>query len=223
MVKIMFPSTLVHSQAFAWILFISMTQCLSQKNFRKTRAVNLTHKCGFTPGMVFEDRYGQLECCDHFTGFMTREYNPGYAVYLDTMKEWNCPQFEHECEYPSFSRYSDYTEHVYKMFCDTKAYMESCGGIIANISGQATADYHLITQDVWKNMLISIDLHNLNRSELLNPCVQTAMYSNTSANDGLFTELQLGFLPFCDSIFTGFDDRLLQNPDFMLWSIMNDR
>ena len=177
------------------------------------RAIDDIMQCPFSPLMSFRNRTKELYCCSKFTEYMKVLNHPGFALYLDTMQKWQCPQFKQECETPTFDKYSKYANLVYKMYCNYEAYKTTCHTKIA-----AAVDESFSANN-WTSLIASINTSLLNKEELFEPCVQLALFERKYTKDD-FTELNLANIPFCPSRHLVLEDDTIKQMEFSTWDAL---
>ena len=179
--------------------------------------------CGYVRGLVVGDRKRELQCCK---STVDRYHNQWLSNslplnrYLETLKEWNCPQFQLECDERLFD-FNKFTRLMYDFMCSNSTFFEKClsklenttktapyVNISTNRDPQTTASNSssstiALVEVQWKKVLAAIHPAQMTIEELLEPCMQVAQYAQS---DGIriFQEVIDFGIPSCGISWCGF-------------------
>ena len=96
------------------------------------------------------------------------------STFLESLQTWNCPQFDQECKRRTFN-YTDFTSLMYLRFCNRSQMEERCYDDIQTMMTKQNTTSRATTS-TFDEFVSKLDLISLNNQDLMNPCVQVAMY-----------------------------------------------
>ena len=108
---------------------------------------------------------------------------------------------------------------MYLRFCNRSQIEEQCYDDIhkmvtkQNIASRATTS-------ALNELVSKLDLISLNNKDLMNFCVQVAMYDIDVVSHGRFYEI---IVPFCSFVWCGSDENVFINQKVTLWTSMSSR
>ncbi|CAK8697195.1 unnamed protein product [Clavelina lepadiformis] len=171
----------------------------------------------------------KVQACNVVVENFTMHWNQGrhsLTNYLETLKIWQCPQFEKECQNRTYAL-TDFTSKVYSYFCNKTSFEIECLSTIESIVVQQQANSQQQSETttssfVWSNVIKRLKLIDLTDDQILEPCVQIAMYEKTRAV-GNFREIIRVHLPFCEFSWCGFDEDTFNNRRISAWTCLLSR
>ena len=177
--------------------------------------------CLFSDGNSSErNRTKELDCCNQTVDNYYLNWDRGshyLSTYLRTLKTWECPQFEIECEKETFA-YTDFTQLLYNAFCKETELEERCFAEVANVVNIQTQN-----QVSWVNLTQNLDVLQISDEDLLNPCIQVAMLNTDPTGFGHFHEIINPLAPLCDFVWCGFADDIIETREISMWTCMPSR
>ena len=182
-------------------------------------------KCQYAPGLRVGNRTTELECCNtvvHDYYYSKREpYNIYLSTFLESLQTWNCPQFEQECERRTFN-FTDFTSLMYLRFCNRSQMEAQCYNDLLGIVRKQDNEIQDTTSEF--NQLVSkLNWITLSEEDLMNPCVQVAMYNRDSGSQGHYHEIIEPVVPFCSYVWCGFSESLFTKKRVSPWACMTSR
>ena len=194
-------------------------------NLHHLNSFQSSSKCQYAPGLSIGNRTTQLECCktvvhDYYhPNFKPR--NRYLTTFLESLQTWNCPQFERECERRTFD-YNDFTSLIYLRFCNQSQMEAHCYGDISSIVTKQKNKIPTATS-TFNQVVSKLNLDAISDEDLMNPCVQVAMYDSHSGIQGHYHEIIEPHLPFCSFVWCGFDENIFTQKRASLWTCMPTR
>ena len=189
----------------------------------KNHLTELEHMCKYAPGLTVGNRTIELQCCTITEKIQFRRWSSGskyLSTYLEKLQAWKCPQFQSECENPTFN-YNKFTSLMYKRFCNQKAVEEQCLDEVRSVVEKQTKKTASFAK--WNEVLKRLNVYELTDQELLRPCLQIAMYDADSGNFDHFHEVIEPITPFCSFVWCGFDQKIVENRKISSWTCMPKR
>ena len=182
-------------------------------------------KCQFAPNLTVGNRTTELKCCKavvHGYYNSKRITNNGYlSTFLESLQTWNCPQFQQECERRTFN-FTDFTSLMYMRFCNRSQLERQCYHDILNIVIKQNNGSQ-ITTSKFNQLVSTLSLITLTEEDLMNPCVQVAMYDSNSTIQGHFHEIIEPDVPFCSFVWCGFNENIFTRKHVTPWTCMPSR
>ena len=171
----------------------------------------------------------KVQACNVVVKNFTMQWNQGrhsLTNYLETLKIWQCPQFEKECQNRTYAL-TDFTSKAYSYFCNKTSFEIECLSTIESIVVQQQTNSQQQSETttssfVWSNAIKRLKLVDLTDDQILKPCVQIAMYEKTRAV-GNFREIIRVHLPFCEFSWCGFDEDTFNNRRISAWTCLSAR
>ena len=206
--------------------------------------------CEFAPGFIVGNRTRELECCEQTArSYQFRWYSTSLSLtkLLETLQQWNCPQFLEQCETRVFA-FTQFTSLVYDYYCNYTSVVEKCFSKVTktvsvaqkrsnltriidntpslNFKNQSMTDRNpknssLISQ--WKNIISRIQPSLLSLDELKEPCIEIAQYDVEEVHDGGYQELINLFVPTCELTWCGFSAEAFQDHRISFWSCLSSK
>ena len=182
-------------------------------------------KCQYAAGLSIGNRTTQLECCktvvhDYYhPNFKPR--NRYLTTFLESLQTWRCPQFKQECERRTFD-YNDFTSLIYLRFCNRSQMEAQCYDDIFNIATKQNNGIENKT-NTFNQLVSNLNLDALSDEDLMNPCVQVAMYDSDSGSQGHYHEIIEPIVPFCSFVWCGFDENIFTKKHLSPWTCMPSR
>ena len=177
-------------------------------------------KCQYASGLTISNQTTELECCKSVVYYY---YHPNFeprnrylTTFLESLQNWNCPQFEQECERRTFD-YNDFTSLIYLRFCNRSQMEAQCYDDISSIVTKQNNGIQTKT-NTFNHLVSKLILNALSDEDLMNPCVQVAMYNNDSGSQGHYHEIIEPDLPFCSFVWCGFDENIFTKKRASLWT-----
>ena len=199
---------------------ISSVEC----DLNKPISLSDSSQCRYATGHTVGNRSIELECCqtvvsDYYTNVAS--HHRYLSSFLESLQTWNCPQFKQECERRTFN-YTDFTSLMYLRFCNRSQMEEQCyDDIYAMVTKQNTT--FRATTSAFNELVSNLDLISLNNQDLMNPCVQVAMYDINMGDHGHFHEIIEPVVPFCLFVWCGFDENIFINQKVSTWTCLPNR
>ena len=198
--------------------------------------------CNFAPGLIVGNRAWELDCCTN----LTRDYNfewytisKSLTLFLETLRQWNCPQFEEQCEKRVFA-FTTFSELIYDYFCNYTNIVKTClPQVVAAVERlnnsmtsknkivdfENTSAIQLSTEisiDVvtWKRLVSFIQPSLMTIEELKEPCIEIAQYDVEQEHDGGYQELISLLVPACELSWCGFSAETFQHHKISFWTCL---
>ena len=210
--------------------------------FEKALLHNLP--CNFASGLIVGNRTSSLYCCEE----VTRSYNFDWFLmsasltsFLETLRQWNCPQFEEQCKSRTFA-FTEFSSLVYDYFCNYTTFVETCLPrvieTVAEISSRSDftiTDNNSITKQqnilgllrnpanvslmaMWENVIAEIDPSMMSIEELKNPCIGIAQYDAEEVHNGSYQEVINILVPSCELTWFGFSSASFRYHRISFWT-----
>jgi len=208
--------------------------------------------CNYAPGLSLGNRERELECC-RITERRYEFYWAGRSLplnrYLATLKGWNCPHFNVECDERVFA-FNDFTGLLYDYFCNYTTFVTQCvpevtktiqkmqartdTSIVYNPSmstypKQGIRSFDAINNEnqsiisTWQELLIQVQSTQMTIDELLQPCVQVAQYDQEAVHDGGFQEIIDFGIPSCKIAWCGLGADAMQTHQVSIWTCLTSQ
>ena len=208
-------------------------------------------ECEFAPGLVVGSRARELECCNESSMYYYRNWGSRsfpLTTFLQTLRQWNCPQFEEQCSSRIFA-FTDFSKLVYDYFCNYTLLVEKCLPQVATTSTvqkhfnalknetNSVESYFAIPNSSkflfkhknlnssalteWKNAISSIKVSEMTFDELLQPCIQIAQYNQMNSLDGSYKEVISVLNPTCELTWCGFSAEAFRSHKITYWSCLS--
>ena len=210
-----------------WILVIKLLHDIFsvKADLHKTNFFQNSLKCQYAPGLTVGNRTTELECCNttvHDYYYSKREpHNRYLSTFLESLQTWNCPQFQQECERRTFN-YTDFTSLIYLRFCSRYQMEAQCYNDILSIVAKQKHRTQIKTSE-FNQLASKLNLSTLSEEDLMNPCVQVAMYHSDSGSQGHYYEIIEPVVPFCSYVWCGFSESLFTKKRVSPWTCMTSR
>ena len=180
-------------------------------------------KCQYAPGLTVGNRTTELECCetvvhDYYTKFEPR--NRSLSTFLESLQTWNCSQFQQECERRTFN-YTDFTSLMYLRFCNRSQMETQCHNDIHNIVTKKNSTDQ--NTSAFNQLVSKLNLIALTEEDLMNPCVQVAMYDSDRTNQSHYYEIIEPIVSFCWFVWCGFNEKVFTTKQVTPWTCMSSR
>ena len=208
------------------LVIVTLHDIFSVKaDLHKVNSFQGSLKCQYAPGLRVGNQTAELECCEtavHDYYYSKREpYNIYLSTFLESLQTWNCPQFQQECERRTFD-YTDFTSLMYLKFCNRSQMEAQCYDDILRIVSKP--DNEIQNTTIEFNQLVSkLNWIILGEEDLMDPCVQLAMYDSDSGSQGHFHEIIEPVVPFCSYVWCGFNESLFTKRHVSPWTCMSSR
>ena len=206
--------------AVAVFHLISSVEC----NSHKPMSSSDSSQCRYAAGLTVGNRSTELECCHTLVSNYcsnVSSHDRYLSTFLESLQTWNCPQFKQECERLTFN-YTDFTSLMYLRFCNRSQMEEQCyDDIQTMVTKQNTTSR--ARASAFDELVSKLDLISLNNQDLMNPCVQVAMYDIDSGGHGHFHEIIEPIVPFCSFVWCGFDENIFINQKVSTWTCLPSR
>ena len=181
-------------------------------------------QCRYATGFTLGNRSTELECCQTVTrNYYTKvaSHDRYLSTFLESLQTWNCPQFKQECKSRTFN-YTVFTALIYLRFCNRSQMEEQCYNDIQSIVTKQNTAFQATTS-TFDELVSKLNMILLNNQDLMNPCVQVAMYDIGSGGHGHFHEIIEPIVPFCSLIWCGFDENVFINQKVTPWTCIPSR
>ena len=217
---------------------------VSINDLQSSRALLQNIRCSFAPGLIVGNRTRELQCC----AGVTRSYNfdwfsesSSLTSFLETLRQWNCPQFEEQCKFRTFA-FTEFSSLVYDYFCNYTTFVETClprvietVAEISNRSDFTITDNNSITKQqntlallrnpanaslitMWENVIAEIDPSMMSIEELKNPCIGIAQYDEEEIHNGSYQEVINILVPSCELTWFGFSSASFRHHQISFWT-----
>ena len=172
-------------------------------------------RCEFAPGLIVGNRIRELQCCNK----IVREHNylwlqRSLTFFLETLKQWNCPQLKEQCHKPKFA-FTPFSKLIYDYFCNYTNVVESCFSEVlstvhlvqkrsGNIQSRNYSVFNLgniskweksleTTSKIkrWKGLISLIKPSLLTLEKLKEPCIGIAQYDTEEIHNQGYQELNV--------------------------------
>ena len=181
--------------------------------------------CRYARGLTVGNRTTELKCCGtvvHDYYYSKRKPHNGYlSTFLESLQTWNCPQFQQECERQTFN-YTDFTSLMYLRFCNRSQLEAQCYDDIQSIVMKQN-NRNQTTTSKFNQLVSRLNLIALSEENLLNPCVQVAMYDSDSQSQNQYHEIIEPDVPFCSFVWCGFNENVFNRKHVAPWTCMPSR
>ena len=145
------------------------------------------------------------------------EENYYLTTFMKNLKTWNYVEFVKECQRESFA-FTAYSELIYLKFCNQSKFEQRCTDSLRSVAKRQ------LGKDItfsWEEGADKLNLHALTNKEILDPCIQAAMYDEDDNSDR-FHEI-ISIVPFCDVTWCGFDRIIFETKSISSWTCMSQR
>ncbi|XP_076812649.1 uncharacterized protein LOC143459393 [Clavelina lepadiformis] len=195
-------------------------------------------ECIYVHGYLVGNRTKTERCCNVTVKYFERRWSIGRQYltnYLETLRGWKCPRFEEECKQRLFN-YTEYTQNVYKYFCEYETFVDSCFDEVKEAFMRNNNHDQLQTQTVatgtnstndqsiyaqWNSIISRLQANSLSSSDLSKPCVQVALYEADEDHLGDYHEVIHVNLPSCEVVWCGYDGETLRERIISSWTCMS--
>ena len=181
--------------------------------------------CQYSPSLTVGNRTAELKCCDtvvHDYYYSKRKPHIGYlSTFLESLQTWNCPQFQQECERQTFN-YTDFTSLMYMRFCNRSQLEAQCYDDIQSIVMKQN-NRNQTTTSKFDQLVSRLNVIALSEEDMMNPCVQVAMYDSDSRSQGHYHEIIEPEVPFCSFVWCGFNENVFARKQVAPWTCMPTR
>ena len=181
-------------------------------------------ECDFVPGLTVGNRTTELKCCEIVVKNYYKEWslqNRYLSTFLDTLLTWKCPQLKEECQRKSFN-YTKFSSLMYSRFCDPHKFVDKCHSNLWKILRKQNGNVFTNTK-TWTETVSRLDLNSFSDQDLLDPCLQVALYDVDSSGHGHYQEIIEPIVAFCSFVWCGFDDRTAQSRQAAAWTCMPNK
>lgn len=196
--------------------------CKSTNGMKKKMKEELV--CDYAPGLTVGNRTQELECCNATEKIQLSRWATGsryLSTYLEKLQAWKCPQFRKECKRQIFN-YNDFTNLMYMRFCNKAKLEQLCFGELKNAVNKQS-NHENLKLSTWNEALRFLNVLKLNDQEILQPCLQIAMYDADSRGVGYYHEVIEPVVPFCSFTWCGFDQEIVKTRRISSWTCMPKR
>ena len=196
----------------SWACAVAVFHFISsvERDLDKLLSSSNSYHCRYATGLTVGNRSTELECCQtviHNCYTKVSSHDRYLSTFLESLQTWNCPQFKQECQRRTFD-YTEFTSLMYLRFCNRSKVEEQCYDDIQSIVTKQNTAFQTTTSN-FNELVSKLDLISLNNQNLLNPCVQVAMYDIDVRGHGQFYEIIQPIVPFCSFVWCGFDENVL--------------
>ena len=182
-------------------------------------------KCQYAPGLTVGNRTTELECCEtvlhNFYNSKLESHNRYLSTFLESLQTWNCPHFEQECKRRTFN-YTEFTSLIYLRFCNRSRMEAQCYNDILHLAIKQK-NVSQRTKSTFDELISNLNLITLSEEDLMNPCVQVAMYDSDSESQGHYHEIVEPNVPFCTFVWCGFKENFFIKNNVSLWTCLTSR
>lgn len=172
--------------------------------------------CRFRGPYKSMNRKHELECCRETVKYFRRVwFNGGYylTTYFEKLKIWRCPQYEQECRNKTYA-FNDFSRLVYAHNCNQSSLEQECASAVKSAIGKPS----IVS---WNDVINDINSSELSFEQLIEPCVQIALYQSKTGGDGHFHEVVDVFIPFCGISWCGYDSSTVYSRSISSWTCMS--
>ncbi|CAK8681192.1 unnamed protein product [Clavelina lepadiformis] len=196
-------------------------------------------ECIYIHGYLVGNKTDVERCCNETVKEFEKLWYLGngrdLTSYLETLRGWKCPRFEEECKQRLFN-YTEYTQNVYKYFCEYETFVDSCFDEVEEAFMRNNNHDELQTQTVatgtnstndqsiyaqWNSIISRLQANSLSSSDLSKPCVQVALYEADEDHLGDYHEVIHINLPSCEVVWCGYDGETLRERIISSWTCMS--
>ena len=182
-------------------------------------------KCKYAAGFTVGNRTKELECCQTVVrNYYKTKFEPlnrYLTTFLESLQTWNCPQFQQECERRTFN-YTNFTSLVYLRYCNRSQMEAQCYDVIHSIVTKQNNAIQSKTNEL-DQLVSNLNFITLSEDDLMNPCVQIAMFDSDSGSLGHYHEIIEPIVPFCWFVWCGFDENTFTKKHVSPWTCMSSR
>ena len=186
----------------------------------ETACAFTSFKCDIFSDGTTSNGSRKINCCQKAIEFASSKWDTG-AVYLSSflasLKLWNCPQFEHECETRSFA-FTPFTSLLYSKYCNHNELEMRCYTNLQSVVRKQRERIFWKQSPSWENLVQTMDMLFLNDEDLAHPCVQIAMLEKDET-PGHFHEIAV-IVPFCRIVWCGFNRNIIDTKSICPWTCM---
>ena len=193
-------------------------------NSHQLNSLQNSSTCRYAPDFTVGNRTTELECCEIVIQdyYSKRELHKGYlSTFLASLQTSKCPQFQQECERRTFN-YTDFTSLIYLRFCNRSLMEAKCYDDILSIVTKQNSGVQTTTIK-YSQLVSKLNLLTLSEEDLMNPCVQVAMYDSDAGRRGQYHEIIEPFVPFCSFVWCGFDENVFIKKNVAPWTCMSSK
>ena len=169
------------------------------------------------------DSIDNNECCDQVVKQYYKTWSSRFYLssFLEILHRRNCPQFKQECKRRTFN-FTDFTSLMYSRFCNRSQMEEQCYDDIRSMVIKQNNAIET-TRRTFDELVLKLDLSILSNEDLMNPCVQVAMYNADPRGRGQYYEVINSKVPFCEAVWCGLDKDIASSKHISDWSCMPTR
>ena len=180
-------------------------------------------ECQASNGTKEDNETINTECCDqvvkqYYKRWSSRLY---LSSFLEILQRRNCPQFKRECERRTFN-FTDFTSLMYLRFCNRSQMEEQCYNDVQNIVTKQNNRIQTKTS-TYDELVSKLNLSILSDQDLMNPCVQIAMYNTDERDHHPYFEVINLRVPFCEAVWGGFNTNIASSKYIAVWNCMPTR
>ena len=225
--------------------------------FNKTSVISLERQraslpplgCDYAPGLIVGSRTWELECCADVVrlyNFQWYSVSRSLTLFLETLRQWNCPQFEEQCQKRVFA-FTSFSELIYDYFCNYTTVIEAClPQVVSTVTRvqqrlnkigtsfsvitkfDNTSEFQLSTEPsinvmTWKRLVSFIQPSLMTIEELKEPCIEIAQYDIEQVHDGGYQELITLLVPTCELSWCGFSAETFQHHRISFWTCLTSK
>ena len=201
--------------------------------------------CNFAPDLIVGNRTRELECCYNVANLYNFQWSTismSLTTFLETLRQWNCPQFEEQCRSRVFA-FTPFSELVYDYFCNYTNVVETClPQVVLAVSVVEQRSNSDLTNNnitltfantskieesseimIWKSLVFRIQPSLLTIDELKKPCIGIAQYDAEMVHDGGYQELINFLVPSCELTWCGFSAETFRDHKISFWTCLISR
>ena len=180
-------------------------------------------QCQASNGSNEENDNFDAECCDE----VVKQYYKSWSLrfylssFLEILQTRNCPQFKQECERRTFD-FTDFTSLIYLRFCNRSLMEEQCYDDIQTIVKKQNKGIQIIAS-TFDELVLKLNLNMLGDQDIMNSCIQVAMFDMNAMGHGQYYEAINLEVPFCEAVWCGFNKHIATSKRISDWSCMPTR
>ena len=183
-----------------------------------TASLSLKTRCAYAPKLSLRNSNETEDCCRYSANlYAKRQWATGARYltnFIENLKAWNCSQFYEECTNPTYD-FTEFTKMVYTYFCSYDTFQSSCRADV-----ESTLGVPINPKQNWTDALKLINATSLSDTEILNPCIQLAVYEYEALNETYeYAEIIHTAIPTCGWIWYGFHSKVIQERNISPWQI----
>jgi len=220
----------------------------SAANLELQRETLAPLRCEFATGLIVGSRTRELECCNRVVNLYNFQWSTismSLTTFLETLRQWNCPQYKEQCEKRVFA-FTTFSKLIYDYFCNYTIVIETClpqvlataSAVQQQLNNSLTSNYTALDFKslselenktdyskimMWKSLASQIQPSLLSIDELKDPCIEIAQYDVEEVHNGGYQEVINFLVPTCELTWCGFSAETFRDHRISFWTCLRSK